>query len=239
MAGGTYSALTGMMARLESLDRIASDLANVNTAGYKTERAATTASERERFTALLDSAVDVVNGGTRIDMHSGTIATTGRDLDVAVEGKAFFVIGTPTNQRFTRGGSFTRRPDGLLTTTQGEAVLDDQNRTIKLDAGKIAIDPDGTVRVNDAVAAKLKMVDIDEKDLIRESGARFHAVPGTKPRPAVDSSIVSGALEQSNVTSIDRMVALTEVMRGFEALQKGISTLHEMDGNAIVSLGRR
>ena len=55
MSGGAYSALSGMQSRLEELDRIASDLANVSTAGYKTERTATFAAERD-FAAALKAA---------------------------------------------------------------------------------------------------------------------------------------------------------------------------------------
>ena len=59
MPGGSYSALSGMRSRLDELDRLAADLANVNTAGYKVERAGTRAVERE-FSKELESAVDVV-----------------------------------------------------------------------------------------------------------------------------------------------------------------------------------
>ena len=238
MPGGTYSALSGMMSRLDQLDRLAADLANLNTPGYKTERSATNAAERDGFAALLNSAVDVVDGGSKIDLHPGTINGTGRDLDVAIDGNAFFVIGSAKNPHLTRSGNFTRRADGLLTTLEGDAVLDDQNRPIKLGEGKVTIDADGTVRAGDSVAATLKLVNYDEKDLVRESGARFRALPGAKPTKA-DATLVPRSLEQSNVTAVDRMVTLTEVRRGFEALQKGITTLHDMDGQAITQLGRR
>jgi flagellar basal body rod protein FlgG len=229
-----------MMSRLEQLDRIASDLANVNTAGYKTERAATNAMEREQFSAALDAAVDVANGGSKIDLRIGAITSTGRDLDVAIDGGGFFAVGSPANPVYTRSGSFTRRPDGSLMTLQGEPVLDSQNppRPIKLGDGKVTIDADGTVRSGDVIAGKLKLVNFDEKDLIRDSGSRFRAVPGAKPT-AVDAQLVQRSLEQSNVTGVDRMVALTEVMRGFEALQRGIHTLNDIDGQAITTLGRR
>jgi len=72
MPGGAYSALTGMQARLQSLDRIAADLANINTAGYKTERTTRFVAERD-FAAALDSAVDVTSGGTRTDLMPGSI----------------------------------------------------------------------------------------------------------------------------------------------------------------------
>ena len=94
MPGGAYSALTGMQARLQSLDRIAADLANINTAGYKTERTTRFVAERD-FAAALDSAVDVTSGGTRTDLMPGSITNTGRSLDVAIDGQGFFAIQTP------------------------------------------------------------------------------------------------------------------------------------------------
>ncbi len=71
MPGGAYSALSGMRTRLDELDRLASDLANVGTVGYKTERAAKVAAERDEFAAALESAVDVVMDGRRIDFRPG------------------------------------------------------------------------------------------------------------------------------------------------------------------------
>src|SRR5690349_21974896 len=109
MPGGVYSALSGMRSRLEDLDRLASDLANVGTSGYKTERGATVAAERPSFRAVLDSAVDVTPGGTRLDFRPGTLQTTGRDMDAAIEGAGFFAISTPDGERYTRNGSFVRR----------------------------------------------------------------------------------------------------------------------------------
>ena len=73
MPGGAYSALSGMQTRLEELDRLAADLANIGTSGYKTERAAKSSAEREAFAAALDSAVDVVSDGTKIDFRGGTL----------------------------------------------------------------------------------------------------------------------------------------------------------------------
>ena len=90
MPGGAYSALSGMRTRLEELDRLAADLANVGTAGYKTERTSTEDGRGARFRHGAR-----VGGGrrrrrTKTDFTPGTIATTGRDLDVAIEGRGFF-----------------------------------------------------------------------------------------------------------------------------------------------------
>jgi|GraSoiStandDraft_12_1057312.scaffolds.fasta_scaffold282849_1 flagellar basal-body rod protein FlgG len=240
MSGGAYSALSGMLTRIGELDRLASDLANVGTAGYKTERAARVAAERDRqrFRLALDSAVDVTDGGRRVDFRAGSLATTGRDLDMAIDGRGFFVITTPNGQRYTRNGSFTRRADGLLTTAEGEPVLG-ENGQIRLGPGKITADQDGTIRTGETIAGRLRVVDFDESNIDRESGARFRAMPGVKPRPAT-GKVMGGSLEQANVGVVDRMVALTEIKRSFEALQRGATVLmNDVDGRAINELGRR
>ncbi|HEV8316634.1 MAG TPA: flagellar hook basal-body protein [Vicinamibacterales bacterium] len=240
MSGGAYTALSGMLTRIGELDRLASDLANVGTAGYKTERAARVAAERDRqrFRLALDSAVDVTDGGRRVDFRAGSLATTGRDLDMAIDGRGFFVITTPNGQRYTRNGSFTRRADGLLTTAEGEPVLG-ENGQIRLGPGKITADQDGTIRTGETIAGRLRVVDFDESNIDRESGARFRAMPGVKPRPAT-GKVMGGSLEQANVGVVDRMVALTEIKRSFEALQRGATVLmNDVDGRAINELGRR
>jgi len=232
-----------MQNRLEDLDRLASDLANIGTSGYKTERAATVAAERPSFRAALDSAVDVTGGATRLDMRPGTLGSTGRDLDAAIEGNGFFALTTPGGERYTRNGSFVRRPDGVLTTTDGFPVVGvgaGAAGQIKVGTGLISISDDGTVKAGDVVAGRLKVVSFAaDDDLERESGTRFRAKAGTTPT-ASSARVIGGSLEQSNVTMVDRMVALTETQRSFEGLQRGISVLmNDIDAKAITELGRR
>jgi len=240
MPGGSYSAVSGMRTRLDELDRLAADLANVSTPGYKVERAGTNSVEREEFATKLDSAVDVVAGKAKIDFRPGVIATTGRDLDVAIEGRGFFVIETPAGERYTRSGAFTRRADGVLTTTQGEPVLGESGE-ITLANGAVTIDADGTVKSGATILGTLRVVEFaSDSDLARESGARFRAIPGATPQASETGRLLSGSLEQSNASVIDIMAKLTEVSRGFESLQRGVSTLtNELDGRAISELTRR
>jgi len=239
MSGGAYSALSGMRTRLEELDRIAADLANVGTAGYKTERAGVVTMERDGFGAALDTAVDVMEGGKKVDFTPGVIASTGNALDVAIDGRGFFAIQTPAGVRYTRNGSFTRRADGLLTTSQGEAVLNDVGNDIRLAVGPVSIDGNGSVRVGNTVAGKIQVVDFAPADLVRETGSRFRAIVGAEPQP-FEGALVGGAVEQSNVSMVDRMAALTEVSRGFDLLQRGVTTLmNELDQRAISELGKR
>jgi flagellar basal-body rod protein FlgF len=239
MSGGAYSALSGMRTRLEELDRLAFDLANVSTSGYKTERASKTAAERDEFATALESAVDVVSSGTKVDFSSGAIANTGRDLDVAIDGQGFFEIETERGLRYTRNGGFQRRADGVLSTAEGEPVLG-EGGPISVGTGAVSVSADGTIKSGNAVVGRLRVVEFgSERDLIRESGSRFRALTGAEPTD-VEPKVIGGALEQSNVSIVDRMAALTELTRGFEALQKGVSVLmNDLDSRVISELGRR
>ena len=239
MPGGAYSALSGMRTRLDELDRLAADLANVSTVGYKTERSAKVASQRDEFAAELESAVDVVMGGRKIDFKPGIIASTGRDLDVAIDGSGFFAVETPAGERYTRNGSFSRRADGTLTTSTGETVLGDGG-PITLPNGPVSISDNGTITSGTTVVGRLQVVQFaSERDLIRESGATFRALTGATPEPA-EVRLVTGSIEQSNVNMVDRMAKLTELSRNFEQLNKGVTVLmNELDGRAISELVKR
>jgi flagellar basal body rod protein FlgG len=97
------------------------------------------------------------------------------------------------------------------------------------------------VRSGAAIAGRLQIVSFGSPSAIeRESGARFRAAGDERPGEAADARVVAGALEKSNVSVIDRMVALTEASRAFEGLQKGVSVLmNDIDGRAIAELAKR
>jgi len=239
MPGGAYSALSGMRMRLDDLDRLAADLANVGTAGYKTERTSTEESRRA-FASALDSAIDVMQGGRKTNFMPGTIASTGRDLDMAIEGSGFFEIETPGGTRFTRAGNFKVQSDGLLTTMEDMPVAGVDGE-IRLPVGPVMVTSDGTIRVGQTIAGKVKVVRFDNEDgLVRESGTRFHAPDGVDATEVEEARIFTRSLELSNVSVVERVAMLTETSRAFEALQKGISVLmNDVDGRAIAEFGRK
>jgi flagellar basal-body rod protein FlgF len=239
MAGGQYVALSGMRTRVDQLDRLAADIANASTAGYKSERTTDAEANRPRFDALLQTAIDVKPGGRRLNTAAGALNGTGRDLDVAIEGNGFFVVDSPAGPRYTRNGNFSRSPEGALVTAEGMPVMG-ADGPIKLGPGKVHIDADGTIRTGETVAGRLAIVQFDDPSaLVRESGATLRA-DGASARPAANAVIRPGSLEQSNVSVVERVAELTNVTRTFQALQKAVSVLmNDVDGRTIDSLGRR
>lgn len=241
MAGGTFAALSGLRARAEQLDRLAADIANVNTAGYKAERVTTIAAERPSFARALETAIDVAAGPGRLDFRTGSMQTTGRDLDFALEGRGFFEIETANGPRYTRNGQFGRRADGTLVTSDGLLVMGVDGPLQVGHSGALSVDTDGTVRTGGVAAGRLKVVDFDDyAGLSREEAGRFRAAAGYTPVSRPGTAVKNGTLEASNVSMAERMVQITEVTRAFEALQRGVSILsNDLDGRAITELGRR
>lgn len=240
MPGGAYIALSGLKTRMEQIDRVAGDIANGATAGYKSQRTTTIATEREAFDASLQSAIDVMQGPTLVDFRPGVAAPTGRDLDFAIEGSGFFVVETPDGLRYTRNGHFSRQVDGTLATPEGY-VVQGESGPIRLEDGPLTVGMDGAFRINGKVVGKPRIVDFDDYQvLLRTDGSRFQVADDDLAETVDESKVRPGLLEQSNVAVAERIAQLTEVTRSFEALQRGITTLmNDLDGRAINELGRR
>ena len=240
MSGSQYIALSGLRARVDDLDRLASDIANVGTAGYKGERQTNASAMRAAFDTELQTAIDTTYGGRALDARTGAIASTGRSLDVAVEGKGFFVVSTSGGDRYTRNGHFGLNADRQLITEDGSVVQGQGGQPITLGPGDVRIDQDGSIWAGTSQSGKLRVVEFDKPSALnQESASRLRADGQTATD--VESPIVqAGSLEQSNVSVSDRLAELTTVSRGFEALQKAISLMmNDIDGRAIDSLGRR
>lgn len=239
MPGGHYIALSGMRSRLDELDRLSADIANAATAGYKTERTTDAQADRPAFAAVLKTAIDVMPGGRRLNVTPGPLNTTGRELDFAIEGAGFFVVQSASGPRYTRNGRFSVTDDGTLVTMDGSEVLG-AGGPLKIGPGKLTVDTDGTIHTGETVSGKLSIVQFDDpSQLMRESGALFRA-NGPEPSPVVNASVKGGALEESNVSVVERVAELTTVTRSFEALQKALSVLmNDIDARSIDQLGRR
>lgn len=238
MAGSQYTALSGMRSRMDQLDRLAADIANVGTTGYKSERSSDAQADRPEFRAVLQSAIDVTRGTRRIDVKPGALETTGRSLDMAIDGEGFFVLDTPAGPRYTRNGHFSTSTDGTLVTDDGSAVQGTAG-PIRLGKGEVKVDADGTITAGGVAAGKLQIVNFtDPSMLASETGARLRS-DASAPVPVAEPYVRGGSLEGSNVSVVDRVAQLTGVSRSFEALQKAISlVMNDVDGRAIDQLGR-
>jgi flagellar basal body rod protein FlgG len=190
----------------------------------------------------MESAIDVTLGERKLDTRPGNVTTTGRSLDVAVQGDGFLVIKTDQGERYTRNGHLMRTLEGTLITKEGSVVMGEDG-PIKVEGeGEIAIDNDGTVRTGKEAKGKLAVVRFENPGaLTRDGGALLRAPVNVAPIPVESSEVVKpGALEDSNVSVVERLTELTNVSRAFQSLQRALSLMmNDVDGRSIDQLGRR
>lgn len=233
---------SAMRAGAEALRTISQNVANAQTPAYRREvplvysnfdALATSASAATHATDL-----DPIRFDTAIDLRPGTLQNTGEPLDLAIEGAAFFVVGTANGERLTRRGDFRLDGDGRIVTPAGDAVLGTSG-PIQVRGARPVISADGTVRVGHAVVDKLRLVEIANTAGLQPQGGGLYApAAGEMPLDTGSAQVRQGFLETSNVQSVDEMIALMETMRRFETAQRFILSYDSMVNEAISTLGK-
>lgn len=221
---------------MESLDLLANNVANASTGGYKADREFY--SLYSGADATSDSTMPVIERPW-IDLSQGEIHATGNPLDLALSGRGFFAVNSPSGPLYTRNGSFQRAADGRLVTSDGYPVRGAAGAPLILRDGRsIDIDGDGTVHQEGAVVGKLEIVDFTSGNGIVKQGNNYFraAAPGTaSPSPA---AVRQAHLEASNTGSAEGAVRLVSVMRQFEMLQKAATLAADMNRQAVEQVAR-
>lgn len=222
-----YTAMSGAKHILEQQATTAHNLANATSTGFK--------SQVDSFRAVpvigdgLQTRAFVVDATVGADFNPGPIQATNRDLDVAVQGKGWFVAQRADgSEGMTRNGSFKVSENGILQTSTGLNVMGDGGPiTIPPDTA-ISIAKDGTVSAvsNNTspgpsnVLGRLKLVNPPETNLIRAEDGLFTTKDKSALEPDANVNVVGGSLEGSNVNVVDAMVTMISLAREFEMQMK-------------------
>ena len=229
MDSGFYAAFTGLQARIEALDVVANNIANVNTTGFKAQHEFYRGVLASRNGFLLSSLNRAINdygvlGGTAVDLGSGSLERTGNSLDAAIQGPGFFVVQTGSGSVLTRDGAFQLNAKRQITTATGDLVLG-QRGPIVVPPGEISIGQDGTVSAAGAVAGKLKIVELANGTRPEPVGNTYFSVPQPAMNPPANSQVRQGMLESANVDAVSGSVALIDLQRHAELLQKALAII--------------
>ena len=221
-----YLSMSGAKATMQRQDTLANNLANVSTPGFRAELQAFRAVPVQGSGA--STRVYALETTTGYDASPGAITSTGRNLDVAAKGNAWLAVqALDGTEAYTRGGSLEVTSDGTLTTRSGLPVLGDGGPLQVPPNSIVSIGADGTVSAkgNDGkntAIGKLKLV-TPEAALTRGEDGLFRAADGELS--ADDKARVQdGALEGSNVSPVETMVAMISAARQFEAQMKMLQT---------------
>jgi len=234
-------AASGMQARMQSLEMLANNLANVETGGFK--------ADREFYSVYIsaDGSADPLTGNTSAqpvieshwtDLAQGVLRNTTNPLDLAIQGDGMFAIDTAAGTRYTRNGSFRVSRTGALTTMDGNAVRASGGGGITIPTGApVEIQADGTVLQSGQTLGQIETASFDREGIDKIGASYFAPFAGVRAKP-MTGTVLQGKLEQSNVGTAESAVRLVAIMRQFEMLQKAMNIGNDLNKHAIEEVAR-
>jgi flagellar basal-body rod protein FlgF len=231
-----YLAMNGASQSMLAQTTNANNLANASTVGFK---------------ATLDHFQDKpvygpghadraysTNKGAGADFSQGALMTTGKNLDVAINGEGWFAVQAKDgNEAYSRRGDFHLDPNGLLLNGANQIVLGDGGPITIPQFESLVIGRDGTISIRGAgqsastlvAVDRIKLVKPDANQLDRGEDGLFRTRDGLLAVPDALVSVTSGALESSNVNTVSSMVRMMEYARHYETQIKLMNLASEND----------
>jgi flagellar basal-body rod protein FlgG len=252
MFDALYIGATGMQAHQAQVDAIANNLANVNTAAFKKNRAsfselvvasaAAGAPSADGVFATVASGAGVQLGAASKVFDAGELKKTDAPLDVAIVGDGFLELTMPDGSRaYARGGTLKVNADGQLATQAGIPLK--PGLAIPSDAEALLVSNTGRVQVR--MPGQATPVEVGQIEMVRFANPQGLAAQGGNVYRGTEASgepiagragedgmgtIVQGALEGSNVKLVEEMVNLMVAQRAYEANVKVVQASDEMAG---------
>ena len=244
MSSALWVSKTGLVAQDMAMTTISNNLANVNTVGFKSDRAVF----EDLFYAIevqpgaqadqintVPSGLQMGNGvrvvGTQKVFTEGSLQTTGQPMDLAIAGQGFFRVQGPNGEEFyTENGQFQLNAEGMMVNAQGLPLADEI--LVPEGSSNFTVGSDGTVTVVNANGAieelgQIQLVNFLNPaglealggNLYRETAASGEAVEGVAGTDGL-GQLKQYALEGSNVQVVEAMVQMIAVQRAYEANAK-------------------
>lgn len=256
---GFESSANGMQALINQNDSTANNVANVNTVGFKKQNLI--------FRNIYDSnivqkvkdsdearSIGELSVGSQVqkltyDFSQGVLDTTGNVFDLAIEGDGFFKIQSPDgDSSYTRNGSFTMNNSGDLVTKDGDYVLDDRGKHIKIRTNGVVMRSINDIIINESgqielsndqtrlTMQKIGLYDFSNKeDMVCLGGSKFKPTDiGTNPELKAEKfTLKQGSIEMSNVNIVNEMIKTISTSRNYESLSKLVQANSESLANVM------
>jgi len=241
MENAQLVALSRQIALQRQLDVVANNVANINTTGFK-------ASDllfedylmpvaRDNDFAGLDRTVHYTQDWATVhDLTAGAIEQTGNELDVALMGDGFLTVDTPNGPRYTRSGALAINAEGILVDLNGNPVLGNSGPIAFDDSDvDIVFGADGSVSTNNGNKGLLAIAEFADPQILSREGDNYFAGPA--PDAAVNTRVMQGAIERSNVSGVTEITTMIGIQRAYQSLANLMQKQDELRGTAIQRLG--
>ena len=228
------------------LDVVANNIANVNTAGFKSDQSLfeeylRSGAHEDNFKPTDRRVSYVQDRGTYRDFAQGPAEQTKNPLDVAITGNGFLVVQTAAGERYTRDGGLQMNSQGQLVPASGNPVLGTSGPIVFQPTDHdINVSPDGTVTVvegngrTDSVRGKLRLVSFTDAQKLLKEGANLFSGEGAAPD--LKSQVQQGYIEKSNVNSVVEMSRMIEITRAYTQIATMLQQESDLHKSAIEKL---
>ncbi|WP_426700499.1 flagellar basal-body rod protein FlgF [Rhodanobacter sp. Col0626] len=229
-----YVAMTGATQIMRAQDAVSHNLANASTVGFKGELSAF-----QSQAVLGDGQATRVNAvaqGLGQDFAQGASISTGRSLDVAVQGNGWIAVQAPDgSEGYTRAGDLQLTADGQLTDARGNPVIGSSGPISMPNTAQVSVGDDGTISVvptgegPNAMTAldRIRLVNPDSSQLAQGSDGLMHMTDGTQADVDTSVHVTSGALESSNVNASAELVKMIALSRQYDMQVKSIKSAED------------
>jgi flagellar basal-body rod protein FlgF len=231
-----YTAYSGLRGRMAAQAAIANNMANASTIGFRAdkfnfEQLALKGKGHDSRALTAEEVVDA-------DRRSGAVVSTGRDLDIAIEGNAWLAVQAADGEEaYTRRGDLTIAPSGVLQTGDGFPVIGGSGPITIPPADKVTIGPDGSVLIvppggeidKPQILDRLKLADPKGSETLKGMDNLLRVKGGGALPANLDAKVASGSLEQSNVNITETLIQMIENQRSYEVQAKLLASAKDMD----------
>ncbi|MCG8561342.1 MAG: flagellar basal-body rod protein FlgF [Hyphomicrobiales bacterium] len=242
MENALLISMSRQMALQRRMDVLANNMANVNTAGFKSDSLMF-----EEYLMPVARMNDVNGSPSRLsyvqdvavyrDFAEGTVEQTGGELDVALSGDAWLVVDTPNGDRYTRNGQLKLDADGQLVTLDGFAVMGEGGPlTFTVDESGIEIARDGTISTSQGIKDQLRLVRFENNNLLSKEGSTLFSSEAA-PIAAENAEVMQGMIEKSNVQPVIELTRIIETVRAYTSVTRTLQQTHDLRRDAIERLG--
>lgn len=248
-----YSGVSGLQSHQVMMDVLSNNIANVNTIGFKKGQVTfqdmlsqTIAGAQASTSTVGGTNAQQIGIGVRVGsinniQTQGASSTTGNSTDLMIQGEGYFMLTDGTNTYYTRAGAFSMDNDGnLVNSANGMKVCDESGTAIQLTGSNVSISADGTISYTDSsgvsatYSSKLGLATFANSEGLTKAGENMYiesAASGTATQTSPGTNagtLISGALEMSNVDLAQEFVNMIVAERGYQANSRTIRTADEM-----------
>jgi flagellar basal-body rod protein FlgF len=167
------------------------------------------------------------------------LVQTGNELDIALHGQGYMVMGNPGQELFARTGIYHLDSNRQVVTSDGYPLLNENNQPIVIPQGAqhITITGDGIVSTEQGETGRIRLVRFASEQAMRNAGSGMYATDQA-PLPATETTVTQGALEGSNIQPVMEVTRMLQMSRDYTSVQNMLDAENQRQRDAVARIAK-